>query len=61
MWPDCRFVGSNKWLSLFCLFCFVAKSIVSVSELNFSLYFLNKHYRVASFKVLVALLKVFSL
>ena len=45
---------------LFVLFCFVAKSIVSVTELNFSQYFLNEHYRIASYKVLFALGKVFS-
>ena len=44
----------------FVLFCFVAKSLVSVGELNFSQYFLNERYRVASFKVPFALFKVFS-
>ena len=44
----------------FVLFCFVAKSLVSVGELNFSQYFLNERYRVASFKVSFALFKVFS-
>ena len=31
-------VGSNKPQNLFCLFCFVAKSINAVSELNLSKY-----------------------
>ena len=44
----------------FVLFCFVAKSLVSVGELNFSQYFLNERYRVASFKVSFASFKVFS-
>ena len=38
--------------------CFVAKRLVSVGELNFSLYFLNERERVALFKVLFALFKV---
>ena len=54
-----RIVGVvfNRFLSVtnvkisFVLFCFVAKSLVSVGELNFSQYFLNERYRVASFKV----------
>ena len=54
------FVTSVTIRPIFCTKRPDYKSLVSVGELNFSQYFLNERYRVASFKVSFALFKVFS-
>ena len=42
MWPDCVGGGNKRQNLSVCLFCFVAKSLFSDGELNFSQYFLNE-------------------
>ena len=59
-------LGGNKRQNLsVCLFCFVAKSLFSAGELNFSQYFVNERQKVASlteavFKASFPFFKVFS-